>query len=690
MRKKLDFFFRPLSSLPGIGDRTEEAFARLLPHTRFIDLLFHLPAGIVERTLAPAASAAIGATATLRLEVLGHCPPPPRSHKPYRVECSDGTGSISLQFFKFPAFLKGLLAVGSKIAASGGIEHFGGGLVMTHPDYIVPVGKIADIPNLEPVYPLVKGLTNRTVRKAISQILAMLPEIPEWQDGAQIGFAEALRKIHEPVKNPAPCLERLARDEILANQLSLAVARRRFKAVSGASSTGSGELVQRALGAFGYKLTGAQERVLKEIFADMAAPARMLRLLQGDVGSGKTAIATLALLRAIEASGQGAFMAPTEILAAQHFKYISGLVEKADLKDMVRPILLTGRDKGAERAAKLAGIKSGSANLAIGTHALFQEGVEFSALALAIIDEQHKFGVGQRLKLASKGGEKTDILAMTATPIPRTLALAGFGDMDMSLIDELPPGRREIETRVMPMDQILELAAGLRSKLDSGAAQKAYWICPLIEESENADLSAAIARFEDLKRIFGPRVALAHGKMKPEEKDAAMRDFADPDGAARILVATTVVEVGVHVPEATLMVVEHAERFGLSSLHQLRGRIGRGAEKSSCVLLHSAPLAEAARARLAIMRETADGFRIAEKDLRLRGSGEILGFRQSGLKNFRIADPGIHGGLFEPAHRDALAVMESDPGLETPRGRSLRFLLALFEHSARAASMSAG
>jgi ATP-dependent DNA helicase RecG len=463
---------------------------------------------------------------------------------------------------------------------------------------------------------------------------------------------------------------RLAYDELLANQLALALIRAHGRRGGGRAFAAEGRLADKALAALGFRLTGSQEFAIAEIAADMAAPRRMLRLLQGDVGSGKTVVALVAMLNAVECGFQAAMMAPTEVLARQHYATIAPIAEAAG----VQVALLTGRDKGQGRAEILAGLASGALPLVVGTHALFQEGVDFKDLALAVIDEQHRFGVHQRLELSGKG-QLADVLVMTATPIPRTLMLTAYGDMDASSLTEKPPGRRPVDTRAVPAERQGEVIAALRRRLAEGA--KAFWVCPLVEESAQGDLAAAETRSAELRAIFGPAVGLMHGRMKGEDKDRVMQAFAS--GPVRLLVATTVIEVGVDVPDATVMVIEHAERFGLAQLHQLRGRVGRGEKPSACILLYAPPLSANARARLAIMRETEDGFRIAEEDLRLRGAGEVLGTRQSGMPTFRLADLALHRDLLDVARDDVRLILASDPALESERGRALRTLLYLFE-----------
>ncbi len=463
---------------------------------------------------------------------------------------------------------------------------------------------------------------------------------------------------------------RLAYDELLANQLTLALVRDRQRKINGRSFPQSQDLRAKIENVLPFELTGAQKRTLHDIDQDMETQARMLRLLQGDVGSGKTIVAAMAMMNAVESGAQAAIMAPTEILARQHEQSLKEWLSAAG----VRSVTLTGRDKGKSRDLILKQIKDGIAQVVIGTHAIFQPDVEYHDLGLAVIDEQHRFGVHPRLELSNKT-KGTDILVMTATPIPRTLALTAYGDMEVSKIDEKPPGRKPIETMLFSKDKMDQVVAGLQRKITEGV--RIYWVCPLVEESEVLDLAAAEERYDILKATFGERIGLIHGRMKPAEKDEVMSKFAD--GALDILVATTVIEVGVNVPEATIMVIEHAERFGLSQLHQLRGRVGRGAEQSYCFLIYSGPLGEIAKERLSIMRDTEDGFVIAEKDLELRGSGDILGTKQSGVTDFKLANLAAHSDLLATARDDAKLIINQDPKLESERGTALKTLLYLFE-----------
>lgn len=692
----LNPLFADLSRLPGLGPRLSKLAAKLLGGDKVADVLWHLPVGIIDRRFTPKlAEAPDQRIATLTLRVLAHHPPPPGkgAHKrPYRVVCADETGHITLVFFHAHTdHLASALPVDSVRVVSGKVEHYGAELQMAHPDHIGPLEDLEKLAAVEPVYPLTAGLPPKTLRKAVTAALERLPKLPEWEDDAWrkkngwTGFEEALKTAHAPESEAdlfalTPARTRLAYDELLANQLALALVRRSMKKLAGRSIAGDGALRRRVKEALPFELTAAQVRSVSEILADMMEPSRMLRLLQGDVGSGKTVVALFAMLNAVEAGAQAAMMAPTEILARQHFATLQPLAEAAGI-----PIaLLTGRDKGKTRQAILDGLASGEVPLIVGTHALIEEDVGFKDLALAVIDEQHRFGVHQRLGLSGKS-KACDVLVMTATPIPRTLTLTAYGDMDVSRLDEKPPGRKPVDTRAMPLSRASEVTAAITRALSQGA--KVYWVCPLVEESEKIDLKAAEERFADLERHFPGHVGLVHGRMKGPEKDRRMSQFAE--GPVNILVATTVIEVGVNVPEATVMVIEHAERFGLAQLHQLRGRVGRGERPSVCLLLYGA-LTETAKARLKIMRETEDGFVIAEEDLRLRGAGELLGTRQSGLPEFKMADLAHHADLLAAARDDAKLILERDPELESERGQALRTLLYLFARDAQVATLRSG
>lgn len=693
MRPEILFpLFASIETLPGVGPRLAGAIEKLAgPHVA--DLCWHLPVGLIDRRYTPKIGAAeIGRIATIVLQVGEHAPGRgPR--RPYRVRGFDDTGDLDLVFFHARGdYLAKTLPPGETRVVSGRVELFGGRRQMTHPDHI---GRLADLDRLktvEPVYRLTEGLTPKPLAKAVAAALERAPDLPEWLDPAYRErqawppWRAALRAAHRPqsgrdLEPVQPARARLAYDELLANQLAIALLRRHQRTQRGRALRGDGRLRAKALAALPFALTGAQKRAVEEIVADMARDSRMLRLLQGDVGSGKTVVALLAMLCAVEAGGQSALMAPTEILARQHFQTIAPLAAAAG----VGVELLTGRDTEKVRAAAVERLQHGMSAIAIGTHALFQRGVEFADLALAVIDEQHRFGVHQRLSLASKG-RAADILVMTATPIPRTLVLTAYGDMDVSRLDEKPAGRQPIDTRTISLDRLEEVLGAVARALDAGA--KVYWVCPLVEDTGTSDLAAAKERCAALQRRFGDRVGLVHGRMKGPEKDAAMLAFAE--GGTDLLVATTVIEVGVDVPQASVMVIEHAERFGLAQLHQLRGRIGRGAAKSTCLLLYQGPLGETARARLRIMRETDDGFRIAEEDLRLRGAGELLGTRQSGLPEFRLADLGVHADLLAAARDDVRLVLERDGDLASERGQALRILLYLFERDAAVKYLRSG
>jgi ATP-dependent DNA helicase RecG len=683
--------FATVTSLRGVGPRIGKLIEKLTGPNA-VDLIWHLPREIVDRRFSPKVAAApSGAIATFDLHVDHH--EPGHGRRPYRVWCSDETGNLALVFFHARSdYLQRLLPVGERRIVSGTVEHYDDIPQITHPDYVLTPAEAETMPKIEPVYGLTAGVTLKTLGKAIREAVARAPELPEWLDPAYQAkqgwpsWLDALHQAHAPqdladLEPSTPARARLAYDELLANQLALGLVRVRMRRVPGRAISGDGRLHRPVRDALPFTLTASQETALREIGEDMAGDHRMLRLLQGDVGSGKTLVALFAMLTAVEAGGQAALMAPTELLARQHHATIAPLAEAAGL----HVAILTSREKGKARAEILAGLADGTTHLVVGTHALFQRDVEFHDLMFAVIDEQHRFGVHQRLLMGGKG-RAVDTLVMTATPIPRTLLLTTFGDMECSRLTEKPAGRKPVDTRVMPLDRIEQVIAGVGRALETGA--KAYWVCPLVEESEVSDMAAAEARFADLRARFGDTVALVHGRMKGPDKDAAMARFAD--GPAQILVATTVIEVGVDVPDATIMVVEHAERFGLAQLHQLRGRIGRGERASSCLLLYAGPLGETAKARLGIMRETEDGFRIAEEDLRLRGGGEILGTRQSGFPEFRLADLAAHADLLATARDDTKLILERDPELQSERGQALRTLLYLFERDSAVANLRSG
>jgi ATP-dependent DNA helicase RecG len=693
MRPEILFpVFADVTSLAGVGPKLAQAIEKLAG-PRLVDLLWHLPSGLIDRRLAPRIAEAIpGTIATVTVHVDTHRPPRiPRL--PYKVLCSDQTGAMELVFFHAHRdYLEKALPVGETRVVSGRIEEFQGVLQITHPDYIVTPSEAAGLQSVEPTYPLTAGLTPRPLLRAIRAALDRAPLLPEWQDAAWLtrnewpAWQDALRSAHAPesaddLSPDAPARRRLAYDELLADQLALAIVRATQRQKPGRSFEGDGRLRTAAIAALPYTLTPSQQTALAEIAADMAAPLRMLRILQGDVGSGKTIVAFLAMLQAVEAGSQAALMAPTEVLARQHAATIEPLARAVGL-DIA---LLTGRDKGKAREATLEGLRSGRIPIAVGTHALFQQEVAFHDLGLAVVDEQHRFGVHQRLMLAAKGAA-ADMLVMTATPIPRTLMLCCYSDLDSSRLTDKPAGRRPVDTRALPLSRMDEVTARLTDAIAGGA--RIFWVCPLVDESEAVDLAAATERHAALDALFPGRVGLVHGQMKGQAKDRAMAAFTRGD--IDILVATTVIEVGVDVPEATIMVIEHAERFGLAQLHQLRGRVGRGERPSSCLLLYAAPLTEAARARINILRETDDGFRIAEEDLRLRGAGELLGTRQSGLPAFRLADLARHQELMLAARDDARLILDRDPGLAGGRGKALRVLLYLFERDAVVPTLRSG
>ena len=680
----LNPLFAEVEVLKGIGPQLAKPLKRL-GLERVVDILFHLPATWIERRRVELLDEAdAGRVVSIVVTPVDYRQSAGRG--PFRVHAADKVGNyVTLTYFNNPGWAKKQLPLGEPRLVSGKLETYGQELQIVHPDYVLPPTEAGTLPVMEPVYALSEGLTNNRMRELAGQALSRVPELVEWIEPSVLqrrgwqGWSPSLNKAHrDPEADSAR--ERLAYDEVFANQLALMLVRASSRKRRGMPLKGDGRLSQ-ALN-LPYAPTGAQSRAIREIEGDLQQEVPMLRLLQGDVGSGKTMVALMALLTAVEAGAQGALLAPTEILARQHYDTLSRQLRGLP----VNVAILTGREKGRAREATLMGLAEGSIDILVGTHAIFQQAVGYKRLGLAVVDEQHRFGVAQRMMLAQKAERPPHLLVMTATPIPRTLTLAQYGEMDVSRLDEMPPGRQPIETRVLSCDRLDEVVDALGRHMAGGG--QAYWVCPLVEENEASDRAAAEERFRVLQLRFGERVGLVHGRMKGPEKDAVMAGFQS--GEIAVLVATTVIEVGVDVPNATLMIVEGADRFGLAQLHQLRGRVGRGEGRSVCLLLRGNALSETARARLALMRETNDGFRIAEEDLRLRGGGEILGTRQSGEAQFRLASPEQIGELIQLATDDARLLVDRDGGLEGPRGQAARTLLYLMERDAAVALLRSG
>ena len=684
----LDPLFRSLRSIKGVGPQLASLLTRFFgapegQEAIALDLLMHMPSGIVDRRRMDGIAGAVHNTiATLRLHIDRHLPPPAgKPHIPHRVLAHDETGEIQLVYFRAQGgWVEKLLPVGEERYVSGTIGFFQGEKQITHPDYVVEVDRFESLPLVEPVYPLTHGLSAKALVKLVRQVVDTLPELPEWIPEERLAqfkwpsFAAAMRSAHIP-EHPddaqlwSPGRQRLAYDEYLAGQLALLIVRSQLVAPRGIARRFNGLITSRVEAALPYTLTAGQQQAVADIRADLAAPERMSRLLQGDVGAGKTVVALMAMAAMAESGAQSALMTPTEILATQHYRSLKPICEAAGLGI----VLLTGKMSAAERRTALAAIAAGEVQIVVGTHALFQSTVAFADLGLVVVDEQHRFGVHQRLALSDKGAH-ADLLVMTATPIPRTLVLTHFGDMAVSVLREKPRGRQPIDTAVVSSSEYGRVVQRLRTRVAEGA--QAFWVCPLVEESEVLDVTAAEDRYAELRKSFGDEVVLIHGRMSAADKDAAMARFQRNE--AKILVATTVIEVGVDVPNASIMIIEHAERFGLAQLHQLRGRVGRGSQRSACLLLYKEPLSETAKARLETIKSTEDGFEIAERDLEQRGQGDLLGTRQSGMPGYHLAVPDVHRYLLEWAHDDAKAALARNPGLTGPEGEALRTLLYLF------------
>lgn len=692
--------FRSLTSFKGVGPQVNNALKRLLGTPEgldpaVIDLLMHMPFTSIDRSkLYSVMDAPLGMIATVKVHVDAHkAPPRGRRGIPHRVTTHDESGELELVFFgNSGGWVERSLPVGETRYISGQIGFFQGQKQITHPDYVVPENKFSDMPLIEPVYPLTAGLSGKVLLRLFQQVTGTLPDLPEWIGAERLkqfkwpGFTEAMRHVHRPegvddAEVTSPARQRLAYDEYLAGQLVLQLIRAQTVVQRGIAREFTGKLTGALKAALPFELTDPQDQAVAEIMADLAAPHRMSRLLQGDVGAGKTVVALMAMAAMAESGAQSAMMAPTELLAAQHLKTIEPLCAAIGLK----AALVTGKMGAAERRTVEAAIVAGEIDIVLGTHALFQAAVSFKDLGLVVVDEQHRFGVHQRLALSEKG-QKSDMLVMTATPIPRTLILTHFGDMAVSKLTGKPAGRQPIDTAILPSDQYDRVVARLKARIAEGA--QAYWVCPLVEESETLDVTSAQDRFTALQKELGDQVGLVHGRLSALEKQTAMDRFIA--GELKVLVATTVIEVGVDVPNATIMIVEHAERFGLSQLHQLRGRVGRGADKSACLLLYKEPLGETAKARLETIRKTEDGFEVAERDMELRGHGDVLGTRQSGMPGYHLAVPDVHRHLLEFAHDDAREILATNPGLEGSQGDALRMLLYAFRRDQAISLIRAG
>lgn len=687
--------FADIQTLSGVGPKTAPLIERAMGG-RIKDLLLTAPTGAIDRSNRPGiANALAGEIGTFLVTVGSHIAPTNRN-RPYKINVYDKTGEMEIIYFKARApQMEQLFPEGTERLISGKTESFKAQLQMTHPDYVLDPEKADSMPAIEPLYPLTAGLSQKmagkTVRAALS-VFETIQETGEWLDRSFVsqqnwtGFQESLKTLHNPshavdIKAESPIRRRLAYDELFAKQLAIALVRESTRRAHGRKFQHDGHYVQDVLNGAPFKPTNTQSRAFEEIKKDMQSPFRMARLLQGDVGAGKTFVAALAAAYAAEAGVQTALMAPTEILARQHAETLKQMLEPARLTVQA----ITGRDKGKARNALNSGLEAGYIDVVVGTHALFQDSMTFKDLGLVIIDEQHRFGVRDRLRLSHKG-QSPDLLVMTATPIPRTLALTSYGDLDSVKLDEKPAGRKPIETRILPLQRLDDVIDGIGRQIKDG--NQVYWVCPLVEESELIDLTSAEDRHRQLTAIYGDKVGLLHGRMNGKEKEQISNDFKA--GRYKVLVATTVIEVGVDAPDATVMIIEHAERFGLAQLHQLRGRVGRSDKQSSCLLLYKGPLSATGKARLEIMRKSEDGFLIAEKDWELRGSGDLLGARQSGIPDYAFANLDKHKSLLETAVQDARLLVQNDPELKSVRGKAARDLLFLFEQDYGIALMRAG
>ena len=687
----LDLLLSPINKLKGVGPKLENIINKLGIKLN-VHFLWHFPYRIIEKKYYENIhDAPINQLVTLKIEVIKHYPSKFR-RQPYRVSCLANETPIDIVYFnaRHPV-VRSVLPVKNIKMISGKLEFFKNKFQITHPSSIENISDIQLLREKEPVYSLTAGLNMKSFIKLSNQVLQSVPDLGEWINKTLIekykftSWKDAVEKLHNPeiddtYSEKNNYRRRLAFDELFAHQLAICIVRTIDNRKKSISFKSDGNFKNKLIKNLEFKLTNSQLKVLNEIQSDLFSNKQMIRLLQGDVGSGKTIVALISMLTVIESGYQVTLMAPTSILAYQHYENISKLINKLPIDIDI----LTGKDKGRKRLEKLEKIKSGDTKIIIGTHALIQEGVNFNKLGLSVIDEQHRFGVYQRMAFNYKGF-RPSILVMSATPIPRTLTLAAYGDMDESRLIEKPIGRKPIKTSVLTLKKEKNLIERIKNKINN-SYDKFFWVCPLIEESQELDLKAATDRYNSLNKLFKNQVLLIHGQLNEKEKEDTMEKFKNED--YRILVATTVIEVGIDIKSATTIIIEHAERCGLAQLHQLRGRVGRNNEESYCILLHKENINDTAKKRLNIMTETNDGFLIAEEDLKIRGPGEILGKRQSGLPSFNVADLSYDGDLLEEAKLNAEIIINNDPRLEN--NKNLRDLLYIHERDTAIRTLNAG
>ena len=655
IEKNFNFFFNPVSKVKGIGPKIKKLFNEKKIDTN-IDLIFNFPYGLIDRTHCPKLNnLEVGKISTIFVKVRKHNFPRIR-RLPNTVQCFDETGEINIVFFNSREnYIKEILPINSEVIISGKVNFYKNKYQITNPDYVTSINNEEKVTKIMPTYASLKGISNKTINKIYENIIKEIPDVPEWhrdhiiKNNKWFSFKDSLIQLHNPKKiedldKNSLTYERISFDEIFSNLLIFAQIKKKIATIYKKPKLFSSDQKLKLIKNLPFTLTKDQETIIKEIDDSLKSDKKMIRLLQGDVGSGKTIISIITGLNVVAAGYQVALMCPTEILATQHLNLIRSLTKGQDINV---EILSSGINKKRQIEIKKE-LVEGKINFLIGTHSLFQETVSFSNLGLIIIDEQHKFGVRQRINLSDKGGVNCDVLLMSATPIPRTLILSTYGDMDISTLKEKPFKKTTIVKNIISEKKIPDLINLIKKKIESD--QQIYWICPLIEESTKVNLTPVLERFKYITKFFPENVAVMHGNLKNDEKNIVMKNFLEKKFS--ILISTTVVEVGVDNPNANTIIIENSERFGLAQLHQLRGRVGRGIENGECILVYSKSISENGKKRLKILKESNDGFYISEQDLKLRGFGDIIGYKQSGQKDFIVADPMFHSHLFELAKQE--------------------------------------